>query len=95
MKSTYFNLSKIFKPQWSIGQGELYGLNLDWKYHNIYVDLVMPGSVKKVFQKFQHQPPKSPQFSPFSTVKYVKSIKGKSQYAPSVHFCSVFWFSFQ
>ena len=41
----------------------------------------MPGYDKKEIQKFQYQPQKSPQFSPFAAAPYVKSIKGRRQYA--------------
>ena len=35
-----------------------YGLNLDCKYHDVYVEVSMQGYFQKVSQKFQHQPPK-------------------------------------
>ena len=40
-------------------------LTFDWEYQNEYVDVLMPGYVQKLLQKFQHQPPKLPWFSPF------------------------------
>ena len=45
----------------------------------------MSGDVKKVLQKFHHQPPKPHQFSPFYAALYAKSIKGKHQYAPQIN----------
>ena len=52
--------------------------------HDGYVDVSIPGYVQKVLQKFQYQPPKSTQFSPFSAAPYVKAIKGQRQYAPKI-----------
>ena len=34
--------------------GNYYGLNLDWNYNKIYVDVSMPGYVAKALHKFQH-----------------------------------------
>ena len=44
----------------------------------------MSGSVQKLLQKFQHQPPKLPQFTPFAAAPYVKAIKGQRQYTPKI-----------
>ena len=66
-------------------RGGLCGLALDWKYHDGYVDLSIRDYVPKVLQNFQHQPPKSPQFSPFSAALYVKYIKVKRQYAQKIN----------
>ena len=59
-------------------------ITFNWKYQNGYVEVSMLGYVKKLLQMFHHQPSKSPQFSPFDTAPYVKSIKGQSQYAPKI-----------
>ena len=52
-------------------------LTFDWEYQNEYVDVLMPGYVQKLLQKFQHQPPKTPHFLPFTAAPYVKFIKGE------------------
>ena len=68
------------------------GITFDWQYNNGFVDVSMPGYVQKVLQKFQHKPPKSPQFSPFSAAPYVKAIKGQHQYAPKIDSSSLPFF---
>ena len=40
------------------------GLNLDWNYHNEYVDISMNGYARKSLKRLQHQPKVFPQFSP-------------------------------
>ena len=50
----------------------------------MYFDVSMPGYVQKVLQKFQHQAPKSPQFSQSTAIPYAKDIKGQHQYAPKI-----------
>ena len=57
------------------------GITFDWKYHSGYVDVSMTGYVQRMHQHFQHQTPKSLQFSSFSATPYVKAIKGQLQYA--------------
>eukprot|EP00804_Cyclotella_cryptica_P007932 CCRYP_019848-RA/>CCRYP_019848-RA protein AED:0.05 eAED:-0.05 QI:0/-1/0/1/-1/1/1/0/1335 len=45
--------------------GSLYcGIALKWDYHNKTVDIAMPGYIKKVLQRFQHECAK-PQHSPY------------------------------
>ena len=40
------------------------GLTLTWNYPEEYVDISMPGYVKKALKKFNHKPPKSPEHAP-------------------------------
>ena len=77
MKIAYFNFSKIFKPQCLIGQQNFYRITLDWKHQDIYVDMLIPGYVKKVLQKFQHQPPESPHFHHFLPLNTSKLSREK------------------
>ena len=79
-------VSKRITPQKLISQGVGgCGITFDWKYHNGFFDVSMTGYVQKVIQKFQHQPPKSPQFSPFPAALYVKYIRGQRQYEPKIN----------
>ena len=72
--------SYITKVEWSV---ILFGGNtFDWKYHDRYFGVSMPGYVQRLLQKFHCQPPKLPQLSPFFAAPYVKAIKGQRQYAP-------------
>lgn len=46
-------------------EGKLYcGISLDWDYENRTVDISMPGYIKKLLQRFQHEL-KKPQHSPY------------------------------
>ena len=63
---------------------KFWGLTFNWKYHDEYVDMSMPGYVQKFLQKFQHQPPKLPQFKPFAAAPYVKAINGQRIYRPKL-----------
>ena len=40
------------------------GLTIDWHYDKGYVDINMPGYVKKALHRFQHPAPKKPQYAP-------------------------------
>ena len=62
-------------------KGELYsGLTIKWNYHQRYVDISMPGYVKKALHKFQHNtPPKRPQSAPHPWTK--PNYGAKVQYA--------------
>ena len=44
----------------------------------------MTGYFQRMHQHFQHQTPKSLQFSSFFATPYVKAIKGQNQYAPKI-----------
>ena len=52
------------------------GLTLDWNYPDGYVDISMPGYIKKVLLKYQHPSPKRPEFSPH---KHVEPVYGAKQ----------------
>ena len=41
------------------------GLTLAWNYPKGYVDISMPGYVKKSLKKFNHKPPKRPEHARF------------------------------
>ena len=46
--------------------GSLYcGITLQWNYEKRYLDISMPGYVKKVLQRFKHSKPPKPQHSPY------------------------------
>lgn len=55
------------------------GLTLDWDYHRGKVHLSMPGYVKKALERFDHQPPASPQNSPYPHTR--PNYGAKIQYA--------------
>ena len=57
-------------------KGELYcGITLEWNYERGYVDISMPGYVKKQLTKYGHPMPKRPQHCPYppAPVKYGKA----------------------
>ena len=46
--------------------GKLYcGISLDWNYEEGWLDISMPGYIKKVLQKYKHEQPPRPQHSPY------------------------------
>ena len=50
------------------------GITLEWNYENGWVDILMPGYIQKVLQKYKHEKPPHPQHSPYVIVpkKYGK-----------------------
>ncbi len=47
--------------------GDLYcGIQLDWDYNAQTLDILMPGYIKKVLQKYKHCIPSKPQHCPYS-----------------------------
>ena len=62
-------------------QGANYcGLKIDWNYKQGHVDISMPGSIPKALHKFQHPPPRKPQYAPHT---WTPPIYGqKIQHAP-------------
>ena len=42
-----------------------FGITLKWNYEKRYVDIFMPGYVKKILPRFKHEVPKRPQYSPY------------------------------
>ena len=59
-------------------KGELYcGITLEWNYEKGYVDISMPGYVKKQLTKYGHPTPKRPQHCPYSPapMKYGKAAQ--------------------
>ena len=46
-------------------KGKLYcGITLKWNYRDGYVDISMPGYIKRILAKYKHVMPKKPQYSP-------------------------------
>jgi hypothetical protein len=59
-------LEKEFTAVSTDWDGALYcGITLDWNYEEGWVDISMPGYIKKVLQKYQHEAPTKPQNSPY------------------------------
>ena len=57
------------------------GLTLSWHYDKGYVNIEMPGYIKKVLNNHQHPTPPNPQYVPH---KWTKPAYGrKTQYAPA------------
>jgi hypothetical protein len=56
------------------------GLTFDWKYHQGYVDVSMPGYIQRLLAKLQHLFT-NPQYSPYLVTPYVPLKKGQRQYA--------------
>ena len=47
-------------------EGKLYcGITLEWNYSKRWLDISMPGYIKKVLQKYLHESPEKPQHSPY------------------------------
>ena len=47
-------------------KGELYcGITLKWNYAEGYVDISMPGYIKRLLLKYKHKKPTKPQYSPY------------------------------
>ena len=47
-------------------EGTLYcGITLEWNYAKCWVDILMPGYIKKLRQRYQHDAPKKPQHIPY------------------------------
>ena len=52
------------------------GITLEWNYEEIWLEISMPGYIKKVLQKYKHETSPRPQHSP-----YVITPKNYSKYA--------------
>jgi hypothetical protein len=47
--------------------GDLYcGIKLDWDYNVQTIDILMPGYIKNILQKYKHQMPAKPQHCPYA-----------------------------
>ena len=57
------------------------GLTIEWNYNKGYVDISMPGYVKKTLQRLQHIQKVSPQYSPHAHIPIVYATKNTRQYA--------------
>ena len=51
------------------------GLKIDWDYKQGHVDISMPGIIPKALHKFQHPPPKKPQYAPHTWIPPVHGQK--------------------
>ena len=73
-------LEKEFTAVSTDWDGALYcGITLDWNYNERWLDISMPGYIKKVLQKYVHESPTKPKHSPYiiAPKKY-----GKEAYNP-------------
>ena len=52
------------------------GLTLEWNYYKKYCDISMPGYISQCINKFQHDPPTKPQYSPHHHTPIVYGKKG-------------------
>ena len=57
------------------------GLTFEWHYELGYVDVSMPGYVRKTLIRLQHKPQVSPQYSPHDCVPIQYATKNTRQYA--------------
>jgi hypothetical protein len=59
--------------------GDLYcGIKLNWDYHARMLDILMPGYIKKVLQKYKHCMPAKPQHCPYSPAPKQYGSKAQS-----------------
>jgi hypothetical protein len=59
------------------------GLQLDWNYDRGYVDVSMPGYIRKALERLQHKSTAYPQFSPHEHAPITYTKKGEQQFATS------------
>jgi hypothetical protein len=63
------HLLRAIKTHYKVSEdweGKLYcGITLDWNYSEKYVDISMPGYIKRALQRFKHTAPKKRQDQPF------------------------------
>ena len=59
------------------------GLQLDWNYERGYVDVSMPGYIRKALDRLQHKSTAYPQFSPHEHAPITYTKKGEQQFATS------------
>ena len=57
------------------------GLTLEWNYEKGYIDISMPGYVKKTLKRLQYTPKVSPQYSSHAHIPIVYATKITRQYA--------------
>ena len=60
------------------------GLKLDWNYAEGYVDISIPGYIKKTLQRIQHKPQVYPQYSPHAHIPIQYATKNTRQYATAL-----------
>jgi hypothetical protein len=77
------HLIRTLKKHYKIAtdwDGDLYcGIKLDWHYNQGYLDISMPGYVKCLLDKFKHNNPEKPQYSPYQAAP---RIYGKGTHNP-------------
>ena len=56
------------------------GLHYDWNYEKGFVNVSLPDYDQKTLKRLQHQPPKSPQYSPQHHIPIQYSTKGEQQF---------------
>ena len=59
------------------------GIKFDWHYDEQYVDVSMPGYVKKSLQRLQHTPI-TPQYSPHHYTSFHYGMEGVQQYTSAI-----------
>ena len=70
-------LEKEFTAVSTDWDGALYcGITLEWDYNKQWLDISMPGYIKKVLQRYLHESPSKPQHSPYviAPKKYGKDV---------------------
>ena len=56
---------KITKVSTDLEGARYCGITLEWNYEERWLDISMPGYIKKVLQKYKHETPPRPQHSPY------------------------------
>jgi hypothetical protein len=80
------HLIECFKETYKLSEdwtGSLYcGITLDWNYKNGYVDISMPGYIKKKLQEYGHMIPDRVQTCPYSPEPISYGAKAQAPIAP-------------
>jgi hypothetical protein len=80
------HLIKCLKETYKLSEdwtGSLYcGITLDWNYKNGYVDISMPGYIKKKLQEYGHMIPDRVQTCPYSPEPISYGAKAQAPIAP-------------
>jgi hypothetical protein len=80
------HLIECFKETYKLSEdwtGSLYcGITLDWNYKNGYVDISMPGYIKKKLQEYGHMIPAGVQTCPYSPEPISYGDKAQAPIAP-------------
>ena len=80
------HLIKCLKLTYKLSEdwtGSLYcGIALGWNYDKGYVDISMPGYIKKKLQEYGHEVPKREQTCPYSPAPVTYGAKAQAPIAP-------------